>query len=147
MEKLAGMSKKNSNSGWLVRQLELASKAVDEWPKTKRANMKLEGEATDNKELFVKALKTIESMNLKYEKVVEALDIDGVFTFGMDTIDIVIELLSALVGDTEEWVSWWVWDTNFGKSEDLITVIERYGKKVEIKTAENLFDFLSKDKK
>lgn len=109
--------------------------------------MRLDGEVTNNKELFVKALKNLESMTAKYEKVVEALDIDGVFTFGMDTIDIVIELLSALVGDTEEWVSWWVWDTNFGKSEDLITVIERCGKKVEIKTAEDLFDFLVKDKK
>jgi hypothetical protein len=94
------------------------------------------------KGLFIKALKNIEYMTTKYSKIVEALDIDGVCTFAMPTIDIVIELLSEIAGDKEEWVAWWVWDANFGKSDNVVTIDEV---DYVIETASDLFNFINNE--
>ena len=56
--------------------------------------------------------------------------IDTLYGLGIDMIEAqwnysnhhFTELLSLLVGDTEEWVGWWCWETDFGKETDMTKV-------------------------
>lgn len=59
---------------------------------------------------------------------------------------IVIELLSKIFDDVGDWISWWVYETAFGKNEDMIEVYDGNDETIaKIKTAEDLYDFLIKE--
>ena len=60
--------------------------------------------------------------------------------------DIVIELLGYMFDDIGEWISWFVFDTRYGKSHTEVT--DNDGNVIaDIKTAEDLYDFLTKEMK
>lgn len=76
--------------------------------------------------------------------------------FGIDTIELkrigyasnhFTELLSQVMGDTEEWVGWWCYETDFGREHDMTKVYDAYGEEViaNLETAGDLYDFLVKN--
>ena len=75
--------------------------------------------------------------------------------FGIDTIELkrigyasnhFTELLSQAMGDQEEWVGWWCWETDFGREHDMTKIYDAYGEEViaNLETAEDLYDYLVK---
>lgn len=57
--------------------------------------------------------------------------------------DIVIDLLVDMFNDKNEWISWWIYETNFGKDIEMATVTnEKENKKWLLNTPEALYDFL-----
>ena len=57
--------------------------------------------------------------------------------------DIVVDLLIKLMNDTEGYIWWWIYDTNYGKSRTRIYNMDD-SVLVDLKTAEILYDFLLK---
>ena len=49
--------------------------------------------------------------------------------------------LEKIAGDTDEWISWWIWDTDFGVKSNEITFKD--GKKKKIMTVEDLYNLIN----
>ena len=58
--------------------------------------------------------------------------------------NVILEVLVQEMGDEDETIYWWIFDTNFGKDPDLAPVI-RIDESTQyvVKTASNLYDFLT----
>lgn len=76
--------------------------------------------------------------------------------FGIDTIELkricyasnhFTELLSQVMGDTEEWIGWWCYETDFGREHEMTKVYGACGEETiaNLETAEDLYDFLVKN--
>ena len=95
------------------------------------------------KELFVKSIKAIKDQKIKEEKLCKDLNvlIDGHFVchFNEPILISLIEVLADSMGDKDEWIEWWLWDTNFGKDHNEVKV---KGRSYCIKTAGDLYKFL-----
>lgn len=72
------------------------------------------------------------------------------YTFDGFHSSIVVELLEEILGDKYETVSWWCWETNFGKGKDkfgvepIITLDA--GTEIRLNTPEELYDFLIQER-
>lgn len=99
-----------------------------------------------SKELFCKLLNwAIEKVDRdkKFENALQEYAEDKDFTgFFTQDSSFIIEWLEKAMGDKDDWISWWVYETECGTvSEDLCTATED-GKKWVLRTVENLYDFL-----
>ena len=57
----------------------------------------------------------------------------------------VLNLLSEAIGDSNDWIHWWAYETNFGQDEYLRKIFEKgkEGKVVyDLSSPEELYDFL-----
>ena len=101
-----------------------------------------------SKEKFVEAINAMRDWWDKTNKLYE--------DFGIDTIEMkiphleetILNILVDIFDDYEnDWISWWCYDTEFGKNEDLTTIYDRSGEVAiaELKTAEDLYDYLVKE--
>lgn len=75
--------------------------------------------------------------------------------FGIDTIELkrigyasnhFTELLSQAMGDNEEWIGWWCYETDFGRDKTMNKVYDGQSEEViaSLDTAEDLYDYLVK---
>lgn len=71
---------------------------------------------------------------------------DMVYSTGLE--DIIIGLLETLFKDKEnQWISYWVWEENFGRTYKEGDVIEKDGTIIPLGTPEELYDLLVKNMK
>lgn len=69
---------------------------------------------------------------------------DGyMFSTGLE--DVIVRLLETVFEDTDEWISYWAWEENFGRKYEDGDAIDEKGGIIPLKTAEDLYDFLIKD--
>ena len=69
---------------------------------------------------------------------------DGyIFLTGLE--DTIVRLLENIFGDTDQWISYWVWEKDFGKNYEDGDAVDENGDIIHIKTAEELYDFLIKN--
>ena len=70
------------------------------------------------------------------------LETDFLSGYGMvvDHADLVVHLLSLLMHDTDETISWWCWEADFGREEDFHIYIN--DKPIDTSTPEKLYDYL-----
>ena len=69
-----------------------------------------------------------------------------IYSTGLE--DIVVELLETLFEDKEsQWISYWVWEENYGKTYKEGDAVEDDGTIIPLETAEELYDFLVKNMK
>lgn len=103
----------------------------------------------DKKE-FVKTIKVIKQVHNNYEalrKISPDLSM-GVGECGSHIlIDTLIKVLCIDLGikiDTHygDTISWWIYETDYGKNDSLAVMVDN--KKINIKTAEALYDFIVK---
>lgn len=59
------------------------------------------------------------------------------YTYG---IDCTVELLEYIFNDKERWLSQWVFETNFGRDDELKTTINKNA--TPIRTIKEIYDFL-----
>lgn len=103
-----------------------------------------------SKELFCKLLNwAIEKIDRdkKFENALQEYAGDKDFTgFFTQDSSFIIEWLEKAMGDKNDWISWWVYETECGTvSEDLCTATdgkENGKKKWVLRTVEDLYDFL-----
>lgn len=105
-----------------------------------------------NKKQFCEVLNIIEENNKKIEDIRKINSDLSLGIVGFLTTDTVIFLLEKMF-DLEvsdkcgSVISWWVYATNFGKDNPIITEKHKSLETVyELNTAEKLFDYLTKEK-
>jgi len=70
------------------------------------------------------------------------VETDFLSGYGMtvDHAGLVVHLLSLLTHDTDDTISWWCWEANFGREEDFHIYID--DKPIDTSTPEKLYDYL-----
>lgn len=100
-----------------------------------------------DKKTFVNALKAIEEQYDLIGEINDALSKHGdcgAILSGGQCADAIIDLLHEIFkeADEEEWISYFVFDLNFGKNFHKGTVLCKDGSEIDLFTAEDLYDFL-----
>ena len=95
------------------------------------------------KEEFCKHIFTIEQYFEKMQKFSDALlqmfDALGIYTADDGIVGSLITMLEHVMGDNEQWISYFIYDCNFGKDD---REIEFHDKVYVLKTSEDLYNFL-----
>lgn len=66
-----------------------------------------------------------------------------IFSTGLE--DTIVRLLESIFSDTDQWISYWVWEKGFGDNYEDGDAVDENGDIIHIKTAEELYDFLIKN--
>lgn len=56
--------------------------------------------------------------------------------------DLVVSLLQTMLNDDGEWISYWMYECDFGRAWDENQVCDADGKSIVLTTPEDLYDFL-----
>lgn len=67
-----------------------------------------------NFELFEKTINVIKEQEDK-DKKIQDLMCDGIITYSCDITSVCVKLLESSFNDDDEWVSWWIWDCDYGQ--------------------------------
>lgn len=100
-----------------------------------------------SKELFCKVMRAVEKQYAQDDETEEALTqaLPGSHVaFRTELSRRIIELLDEYTNNCE-WVHYWVYDLDFGKNSTELSVVGD-GEPVPLKTPEQLYDFLEKEK-
>lgn len=102
-----------------------------------------------SKEEFVAHIK---GLKLEFDKLNKLYS-----EFGIDTIEMpwcyssnhFIDLLEQSMGDEYGNISWWCYETDFGRDKNMNKIYDAFGKKViaVLNTPEDLYDYLVKEDK
>lgn len=103
-----------------------------------------------SKEQFIKTInfmKQSKEQDRQIQKVLSPLIDGGIFQLNPGYEDTVIHLLELLTHDDEEWISYFIYELDFGKDYKEGTIYqknEKTGEKVNIKlsTVEDLYNYL-----
>lgn len=89
-------------------------------------------------------LKDNESFIDKINDVLRKFGRDSyIFSTGLE--DIIVRLLEDIFRDTDQWISYWVWEKGFGDNYEDGDAVDENGDIIHIKTAEELYNFLVKN--
>ena len=63
--------------------------------------------------------------------------------------DLTVEILMDAMNDKDEFIAWWIYDRECGEKDSTVKYVDADGveNEVELKTAEDLYDFLVKEYK
>lgn len=67
------------------------------------------------------------------------------YIFSTRLEDVIVRLLETVFEDTDKWISYWMWEENFGRKYEDGDAIDEKGNIIPLKTAEDLYDFLIKN--
>ena len=86
-------------------------------------------------------------ISFRKEKEVREEHIDALFFGAIDDsgeglFEAYCKLLSSLMGDTEEWISYFIWECNCGRNPQLATI---NGKKIKIKDTKTIYTLLKEE--
>lgn len=100
-----------------------------------------------SKEKFIKAINIIKAYE-EYEQKLYDLDIDLADNKRLNSlVSTYVELLAEAANDTDNFVSWWVWETQYGTNEE-VNMYWNEGEDVEqpghtISTPGELYDVIT----
>ena len=109
------------------------------------------------KQEFVKIINRLRDYNDLQDKIQELFkdNIDnqemdfmnaGTICVGHETI--VVKLLENMFNDRGNWISWWLYEQDYGRNVSIDDVFdEEIGKFVDLTTPEKLYDYLIKEKR
>ena len=102
-----------------------------------------------SKKRFVRVLNFIKKMHEVEDEVNDAFRRNKMefnsFSF-CDYENELFELLADCVNDENDWISWWLYDANYGKDIENggLYVENEDGSKIDLTTPEKLYDYLAK---
>lgn len=59
--------------------------------------------------------------------------------------DVVVNLLTEAMNDKDEWISWWLYECNYGQDTMKYATIGPDNVEIDLSTPEKLYDFLVKE--
>ena len=96
-----------------------------------------------SKDRFVVILNTLQKQYDILSDLYENYNIDLIDCNWLLNETHVIKLLEYIFNDEEtEWISWWCWETNFGRDEEFGAIFDEDDNIIRVDTAEQLYDFL-----
>lgn len=100
-----------------------------------------------SKETFVKTLTSLQDFERKVDAVDEALQAFGGGLFFPEPSEIIVELLSDIFNDDEEWIPYLLWEKNFLRDLDFGDITDANGETISITCWEDVYDFLVRSMK
>lgn len=100
-----------------------------------------------SKEDFIKVMEEVKRQYDFYDAlndVFDKYDSDN-SVYNYKFMDICISLLSAIFHDDNDWIGYWIFELNMGKSFELGDVLDEEGNAIDISTIEKFYDFLIKN--
>lgn len=100
-----------------------------------------------SKKDFIKVMEEIKRQYDFYDAlndVFDKYDTDN-SVYNYKSMDICISLLSAIFHDDNDWIGYWIFELNMGKSFELGDVLDEEGNAIDISTIEKFYDFLIKN--
>lgn len=82
----------------------------------------------------------------KWDEYVDDLyncDIDIINAPSCSVVNALVETMSEALGDTGDWLAWWIWETNQGQHH---YTIEDNGEEIDIKTRVDIYEFITGEK-
>jgi len=103
-----------------------------------------------SKPKFIKFIKELQSIELDIEGVHKALqkldpDFGGFYLSRVNTL--IVKLLQESVNDQEEWISYWIYELDYGKKWRKGTVTDKNKKDIKLQTAEDLYNYIVENNK
>lgn len=77
----------------------------------------------------------------KFNEAIEMLCGDGWIAFTKHET-IIVDLLKICVGDTGDWIDWWLWENYYGERISENSVTGDDGKPIDVRTPEKLYDLI-----
>ena len=59
--------------------------------------------------------------------------------------DVVVNLLIEVMNDKDEWISWWLYECDYGKDIEKYAAIGPDNVEIDLSTPEKLYDFLTEE--
>ena len=106
-----------------------------------------------SKELFVASIDAIKRQSEADEKRTEAFQVilnEDSVVIGYDTTILstqLITVLETLMCDDGDWINYFLWELDFGKTYTITTAEYADGSPIDLSTSEKLYEFLLKEKK
>ena len=100
-----------------------------------------------SKELFVKTINELKDFDEVSNKVSNYLK-KYFLDFNITPLffeELIVELLENSMNDKYEWISYYIYELDYGKSFKMGYVTEEDGTEIDISTPEKLYDFLIKE--
>ena len=98
---------------------------------------------------FVKRINYLKEKDESQQKINEVFstEFEDCYFFPFDNmISEIVDLLEVIFTDTENrWISYWVYDLEYGKNYEDGSVTEADGSIIKLATAEDLYNFLVKE--
>ena len=91
-------------------------------------------------EEFEKIIETLRDKYERLDKISEALNWCEVYDISMG--DQVADLLSYIFDDKDDWISYWMFERDFGRDWYVGCVKDGDGVDIDLSTVRNLYDFL-----
>lgn len=104
-------------------------------------------------ELFKEIIDAMHKQEEKEHKFADAMEdmLDGRFVpqLSVDLHTVLMKLLREAFDDRCDWLSYWVYDMDFGANDKMVTSMSTDGKEesIELDTVEKMYDFLIENKK
>lgn len=102
-----------------------------------------------NKEDFIKYMREIRKIvnqERKLDKAFKEFDSDfGGFTLG-NCVPLMLDILATAMNDTSEWISYYVYETEFATNSCADSVTDENGNKIPFKTYSDLYDMIMSEK-
>lgn len=102
------------------------------------------------KEKFVSYFDRLKKFWEVEEKVSDAFKDLNFMSFSYcDFEDLMLDVLMDAMNDTDEFIAWWIYDRECGEKDSTVKYVDADGveNEVELKTAEDLYNFLVKEYK
>jgi hypothetical protein len=98
-----------------------------------------------NYEEFEKHILHVKDAYMKEVVLSEIFCNDGIVDLCDDLIDSIIDLLEKYFNDNSEWISYWMWELNFGEEYEPGMVLFPEGE-VKLESIRDLYDLLMREK-
>jgi hypothetical protein len=101
-----------------------------------------------DKDFFVKLINIVRRQlerQRSFSKAVQPYFSNTGLVFDLTETDKLIDVLSEAWDDKNVWIKWWIYETNFGRRDDMAIVTIPNDSFVKIDTAEKLYDFITKE--
>lgn len=56
---------------------------------------------------------------------------------------LIVQLLEEAMNDTSEWISWWIYEADFGNNHKIADSVTVKGEKFRVRTAHRLYDLIT----
>lgn len=106
------------------------------------------------KKEFVDIIERLKETNDTVEKVNEILrntrnsienDFMNASAMSISHESVVVKLLENMFNDKDEWISWWLYEQDYGRTISIDDAQDEKGNNIDITTPEKFYDFLIKN--
>ncbi|NCQ52027.1 hypothetical protein GW796_09055 [archaeon] len=95
---------------------------------------------------FVDVINQFEKYNILIEKLSDLIGCEGIITIGDDLKTAIMCYLEKMTKDEYKWIEYFIYELDYGKKYKDGCIIDSDGSYIKLRTPEDLYNFLEKNK-